>query len=49
VNTPEISARLNGLGIVPGGMTKDDIATAFHLEHDQFATAIKVVGIPSSD
>ena len=49
VNTPEISARLNGLGIVPGGMKKDDIATAFHLEHDQFATAIKVVGIPSSD
>jgi tripartite-type tricarboxylate transporter receptor subunit TctC len=49
VNTPEISARLNALGIVPGGMTKDDIATAFHVEHDQFATAIKVVGIPSSD
>jgi tripartite-type tricarboxylate transporter receptor subunit TctC len=49
VHTPEISARLNGLGIVPGGMTKDEIATAFHREHDQYATAIKVVGIPTSD
>jgi tripartite-type tricarboxylate transporter receptor subunit TctC len=49
VNTPEIAARLNGLGIVPGGMTKEAIATAFHTEHDQFADAIKTVGIPTND
>jgi tripartite-type tricarboxylate transporter receptor subunit TctC len=49
VNTPEISAKLNNLGIVPGGMTKDDIETAFHLEHDQYAAAIKVVGVPTND
>jgi tripartite-type tricarboxylate transporter receptor subunit TctC len=49
VNTPEISARLNGLGIVPGGMTGEAIETAFHTEHDEFAAAIKVVGIPTND
>jgi tripartite-type tricarboxylate transporter receptor subunit TctC len=49
VHSPETSARLNGLGIVPGGMTRGEIAAAFHAERDQFATAIKVVGIPTSD
>jgi tripartite-type tricarboxylate transporter receptor subunit TctC len=49
VKTPEISARLNGLGIVPGGMTKDEIVLAFQQEHDALAAAIKIVGIPSSD
>jgi tripartite-type tricarboxylate transporter receptor subunit TctC len=49
VKTPEISARLNGLGIVPGGMTKDEILAAFQQEHDALAAAIKIVGIPSSD
>ena len=49
VNTPEISARLNGLGIVPGGMTREAIETAFHTEHDEYAAAIKVVGIPTND
>jgi tripartite-type tricarboxylate transporter receptor subunit TctC len=49
VNTPEISARLNGLGIIPGGMTREAIETAFHTEHDEYAAAIKVVGIPTND
>jgi tripartite-type tricarboxylate transporter receptor subunit TctC len=49
VNTPEITARLNGLGIVPGGMTREAIETVFHTEHDEFAAAIKVVGIPTND
>jgi tripartite-type tricarboxylate transporter receptor subunit TctC len=49
VNTPEISARLNGLGIVPGGMTREAIETAFRTEHDEYAAAIKVVGIPTND
>jgi hypothetical protein len=30
-------------------MAKDDIATAFHVEHNQDAAAIKVVGVPTSD
>jgi tripartite-type tricarboxylate transporter receptor subunit TctC len=49
VKTPEISTRLNGLGIVPGGMTKDEIAAAFQREHDALAAAIKIVGIPTND
>jgi tripartite-type tricarboxylate transporter receptor subunit TctC len=49
VNTPEISARLNGLGIIPGGMTREAIETAFRTEHDEYAAAIKVVGIPTND
>jgi tripartite-type tricarboxylate transporter receptor subunit TctC len=49
VKAPEISARLNGLGIVPGGMTKDEILAAFQQEHDALAGAIKIVGIPTSD
>jgi tripartite-type tricarboxylate transporter receptor subunit TctC len=49
VNTPQTSARLNSLGIVPGGMTKQQIAAAFQREHDDYASAIKLVGIPSSE
>ena len=49
VKTPAISARLNGLGIVPGGQTKDEIAANFQREHDALASAIKIVGIPSND
>jgi tripartite-type tricarboxylate transporter receptor subunit TctC len=49
VKTPEISARLNGLGIVPGGQTRDEIAASFQREHEAYAAAIKIVGIPSND
>jgi hypothetical protein len=49
VHMPEISAKLNGLGIVPGGQTKEEIAANFKREHDALAAAIKIVGIPTSD
>jgi tripartite-type tricarboxylate transporter receptor subunit TctC len=49
VRTPEISQRLTGLGIVPGGLTQAQIETAFAREHDEFAAAIKVAGIPPPD
>jgi tripartite-type tricarboxylate transporter receptor subunit TctC len=49
VKTPDVSARLMSLGIIPGGLGKDEIAAAFQREHDAYATAIKIVGIPTSD
>jgi tripartite-type tricarboxylate transporter receptor subunit TctC len=49
VKTPEISAKLNALGIVPGGQTREEIAAIFQQEHDVLASAIKTVGIPTSD
>jgi tripartite-type tricarboxylate transporter receptor subunit TctC len=49
VKRPEVSARLAGLGIVPGGLAKEQIETAFKREHDQYAAAIKASGVPSSD
>jgi hypothetical protein len=30
-------------------MTREAIETAFHTEHDEYAAAIKVVGIPTND
>jgi len=49
VRTPEISQRLTRLGIVPGGMTADDIAAAFKKEHDALAAAIKITGIAAEN
>jgi hypothetical protein len=30
-------------------MTREAIETAFHAEHNEFAAAIKVVGVPTND
>jgi tripartite-type tricarboxylate transporter receptor subunit TctC len=49
VRTPEISQRLTTLGIVPGGLTLAQTEALFTHDHDEFAAAIKTVGIPSSD
>jgi tripartite-type tricarboxylate transporter receptor subunit TctC len=49
VKTPEISAKLNALGIVPGGQSSEEIAANFQREHDVLASAIKIVGIPTND
>jgi tripartite-type tricarboxylate transporter receptor subunit TctC len=49
VATPEVSQRLAGLGIVPGGQSEDEIRTVFQKEHDAFAGVIKTIGIPSSN
>jgi tripartite-type tricarboxylate transporter receptor subunit TctC len=49
VKTPEIAQRLTGLGIVPGGLTKEQIDVTFQKEHDAYAGAIKSAGIPPPD
>ncbi len=43
--SPEISARLSKLGIIPGGMTKDETEAVFKKDHESFAAAIKAAGI----
>lgn len=45
VKKPDISDRLNGLGIVPGGMPPDAIEAMFKKEHETFAGVIKYLGI----
>ena len=49
VRKPEVAQRLTKLGIVPGGLTKDEIEAMFRKEHESFVAAIKVVGVPSSN
>jgi tripartite-type tricarboxylate transporter receptor subunit TctC len=49
VHTPEITKRLTGLGIIPGGLTKDEIASVFQKERDAYASAIKTAGIPAPE
>ena len=43
--SPEISNRLTKLGIVPGGLTKEQSAAVFKKDHEAFAAAIKAAGI----
>ncbi len=45
VHKPEIAQRLAGLGIVPGGMTGDQIEAMFQSEHETFAGVIKYLGL----
>jgi tripartite-type tricarboxylate transporter receptor subunit TctC len=47
VKTPEVSDRLNKLGIIPGGQTKDQVAAAFASDRKNFAEAVKAAGIPA--
>jgi len=49
VEMPEIARRLSSLGIVPGGLTKDQIAQEFQRERETYAIAIKAAGIPPPD
>jgi tripartite-type tricarboxylate transporter receptor subunit TctC len=49
VKKPEIAQRLTGLGIVPGGMTGDQITAMFQKEHEIFAGVIKIVGIQTNN
>jgi len=49
VKKPEIAQRLEGLGIVPGGMTGDQIEAMFQREHETFAGVIKIVGIQTNN
>jgi tripartite-type tricarboxylate transporter receptor subunit TctC len=49
VKKPEIAQRLTNLGIVPGGLTRDEIEVAFQKEREAYAVAIKAAGIPPPD
>jgi tripartite-type tricarboxylate transporter receptor subunit TctC len=45
VKSPEISERLTKLGIVPGGLTKEQTDAVFKRDYESFAAAIKAAGI----
>jgi tripartite-type tricarboxylate transporter receptor subunit TctC len=47
VKAPETSARLIGLGILPGGQSKEQVAAAFQSDRKNFADAVKAAGIPA--
>ena len=47
VNKPEISERLNKLGIIPGGQTKEQVAAVFASDRKNYAEAVKAAGIPA--
>ena len=49
VKKPQIAQRLAGLGIVPGGMTGDQIEAMFRSEHETFAGVIKFLGIQTNN
>jgi tripartite-type tricarboxylate transporter receptor subunit TctC len=43
--SPEVSDRLTKLGIVPGGLTREQTAAVFKKDYASFAAAIKAAGI----
>ena len=43
--SPEISKRLSGLGIIPGGLTKEQSEAVIRKDYETFAAAIKAAGI----
>jgi tripartite-type tricarboxylate transporter receptor subunit TctC len=45
--SPEIVERLTKLGIVPGGLTRDESEAVLQKDHESFAAAIKAAGIPA--
>jgi len=45
MKTPEIQDRLIKLGIVPGGLTKDETAAVFKKDRENFAESVKAAGI----
>jgi tripartite-type tricarboxylate transporter receptor subunit TctC len=45
--SPEIVERLSKLGIVPGGLTKDQSEAVLRKDRESFAAAIKAAGIPA--
>jgi len=49
VKTPEIGERLNQLGIVPGGLTREETMAVFRHDRESFAAAIKAAGIAPPD
>lgn len=47
VKKPEVSERLNKLGIIPGGQTKEQVAAVFASDRKNYAEAVKAAGIPT--
>jgi len=45
MKTPEIQDRLIKLGIVPGGLTKEETAAVFKKDRENFAESVKAAGI----
>ena len=45
VKAPQVQARLVGLGILPGGQYKEEVADAFQNDRRNFAEAVKAAGI----
>jgi tripartite-type tricarboxylate transporter receptor subunit TctC len=43
--SPEVSERLNKLGIIPGGLSKEESEAVFKKDFESFAAAIKAAGI----
>jgi len=43
--SPEVSERLIKLGIVPGGLSKDETAAVFRKDRENFAASVKAAGI----
>jgi tripartite-type tricarboxylate transporter receptor subunit TctC len=46
VKAPAMSAKLVGLGILPGGQTKEEVTAVFQNDRKNFAEAVKAAGIP---
>ncbi len=49
VKKDEVAQRLAGLGIVPGGMSRDQIEAMFQNERETFAGVIKMMGIQTNN
>ena len=45
--TPEVQKRLISLGIVPGGLSRDETAAVFHKDRENFTASVKAAGIPA--
>jgi tripartite-type tricarboxylate transporter receptor subunit TctC len=43
--SPEMSERLSKLGIVPGGLSKEECEAVFEKDYESFAAAVKAAGI----
>ena len=42
---PEVVKKLSGLGIIPGGQSKEEVATVFRTDRSNLAEAVKAAGI----
>jgi tripartite-type tricarboxylate transporter receptor subunit TctC len=47
--TPEISERLTKLGIVPGGLSKEESEAVIRHDHEAFAASVKAAGLPGPE